>query len=164
MYVSHIYKIIVKPAQSCPTLCDPMSFSPPGFSVLGVLQAGTLEWVASPSSRASAETKDQTWVSCIARRTLYCLSQQGSPKITIMLFLYLVLWESPSTVSFNFKFTLHSSGEWDQCKVFLMMLLFSTDYGLFILFKSAMQKSAMTYHSQRWDSINIIYIFYIIYI
>ena len=35
--------------QSCPTLCSPMDCSPPGSSVLGVLQAGTLEWVASPS-------------------------------------------------------------------------------------------------------------------
>ena len=67
VYVSHIYKITVKPAQSCPALCDPMSCSPPGSSVLGVLQAGTLGWVASRSSRASAEPKDRTWVSCIAR-------------------------------------------------------------------------------------------------
>ena len=32
--------------QSCPTLCDPMDCSLPDFSVHGVLQAGTLEWVA----------------------------------------------------------------------------------------------------------------------
>ena len=32
--------------QSCPTLCDPMDCSPPGFSVHGILQARTLEWVA----------------------------------------------------------------------------------------------------------------------
>ena len=33
--------------QSCPTLCDPMDCSPPGSSVLGILQARVLEWVAS---------------------------------------------------------------------------------------------------------------------
>ena len=32
--------------QSCPTLWDPTDGSPPGFSVPGILQARTLEWVA----------------------------------------------------------------------------------------------------------------------
>ena len=32
--------------QSCPTLCDPIDSSPPGFAVPGILQARTLEWVA----------------------------------------------------------------------------------------------------------------------
>ena len=35
--------------QSCPTLCDPMDYSPPGSSVHGILQARILEWVAMPS-------------------------------------------------------------------------------------------------------------------
>ena len=35
-----------KSLQSCPTLCDPMDGSPPGTPVPGILQAGTLEWVA----------------------------------------------------------------------------------------------------------------------
>ena len=35
-----------KSRQSCPTLCDPIDGSPPGSSVLGILQARTLEWVA----------------------------------------------------------------------------------------------------------------------
>ena len=35
-----------KSLQSCPTLCDPMDCSPPGFSVHGILQARTLEWGA----------------------------------------------------------------------------------------------------------------------
>ena len=33
-------------AQSCPTLSDPMDYSPPGSSVHGSLQAGVLEWGA----------------------------------------------------------------------------------------------------------------------
>ena len=36
-------------AQSCPTLCDPMDYSPPDSSVHGILQARILEWVAIPS-------------------------------------------------------------------------------------------------------------------
>ena len=35
-------------AQSCPTLCDPMNYSPPDSSVHGIFQARILEWVAIP--------------------------------------------------------------------------------------------------------------------
>ena len=35
---------------SCPTLCDPLGYSPSGSSVRGILQARILEWVAMPSS------------------------------------------------------------------------------------------------------------------
>ena len=38
--------------QSCPTLCDPIDGSPPGFAVPGILQATTLEWVAISFSDA----------------------------------------------------------------------------------------------------------------
>ena len=39
-----------KSLQSCPTLCDPMNSSPPGFPVHGILQARILEWVATSIS------------------------------------------------------------------------------------------------------------------
>ena len=35
-----------KSHQSCPTLCDPIDSSPPGFPVPGILRARILEWVA----------------------------------------------------------------------------------------------------------------------
>ena len=35
-----------KSLQLCLTLCNPIDGSPPGSSVLGILQARTLEWVA----------------------------------------------------------------------------------------------------------------------
>ena len=38
-------------AQSCPTLCDPVDYSPPGSSIHGILQARILEWVAIFFSR-----------------------------------------------------------------------------------------------------------------
>ena len=41
-----------KSLQSCPTLCDPIDGSPPGSPVPGILQARTLEWVASSFSNA----------------------------------------------------------------------------------------------------------------
>ena len=37
--------------QSCQTLCNPKDYSPPGFSVEAIHQAGILEWVDMPSSR-----------------------------------------------------------------------------------------------------------------
>ena len=38
--------------QSCPTLCNPIDGSPPGFPVPGILQARAMEWVAVSFSNA----------------------------------------------------------------------------------------------------------------
>ena len=51
-------------AQSCLTLCNPMDYSLPGSSVLGILQARILEWVAMPSSRGSSQSSDWTCIFC----------------------------------------------------------------------------------------------------
>ena len=42
-------KVLV--TQSCPTLCNPRDYSPPGPSVHGILQARILQWAAISSSR-----------------------------------------------------------------------------------------------------------------
>ena len=68
----HHFRVLVC-AQSCPTLCNPMDCSRPGFFVRGISQARTLKWVAIPTPR------DQTrvsCVSCIGRRLLYSLSHR----------------------------------------------------------------------------------------
>ena len=41
-----------KSLQSCPTLRNPIDGNPPGSPIPGILQARTLEWVASSSSNA----------------------------------------------------------------------------------------------------------------
>ena len=46
-----IMEVKVLVAQSCPTRCDPMDYSPPGSSVHGILQARILGWVSIPFSR-----------------------------------------------------------------------------------------------------------------
>ena len=46
------HKVTAKLHQSCPTLGDPIDGSPPGSPVPGILQAGTLEWVAISFSNA----------------------------------------------------------------------------------------------------------------
>ena len=51
----------VKVTQSCPTLCDPLD-----YTVHGVLQARTLEWVAFPFSKGSSQPRNRTQVSHIS--------------------------------------------------------------------------------------------------
>ena len=46
-----------KSLRSCPTLCDPLDGSPPGSSIPGILQARTLEWVASSFTSAYTHAK-----------------------------------------------------------------------------------------------------------
>ena len=50
-------------AQSCPTLCDPMDCSLPGFSVHGIFQAIVLEWIVISFSRGSSRPRDRTRLS-----------------------------------------------------------------------------------------------------
>ena len=62
----HFHFLLVLVAQSCPVLCDPMDYSPPGSSFHGILQARILEWLAILFSRASSWSRDPIWVFCIA--------------------------------------------------------------------------------------------------
>ena len=51
-------KVKAKVAQSSLTLCRPMN-----CTVLGILQARLLEWIAFPFSRGSSQPRDPTQVS-----------------------------------------------------------------------------------------------------
>ena len=51
-FLEGISAAAAKSLQLCPTLCDPIDGSPPGFPVPGTLQARTLEWVAISFSNA----------------------------------------------------------------------------------------------------------------
>ena len=62
-FIFHDSKVKVKVTQSCPTLCDSMS-----YTVHEILQARILEWVPFPFSRGSSQPRDQTQVSHIAGR------------------------------------------------------------------------------------------------
>ena len=55
-------------AQPCPTFCNTMDCSLPGFSIHGIFQARELEWVAISFSRGSSWSRDRTPVSHIAGR------------------------------------------------------------------------------------------------
>ena len=68
------FQRLAKLFESCPTLCNPMDCSPPGFSVHGLLQARILEWVAMPFTRGSSQPRDWTqvsYISSISRHILY---------------------------------------------------------------------------------------------
>ena len=58
IFICYVYKYIYmcvcgQSLRSCTTLCDPMDCSPPGSSLLGILQVRILEWVAMPSFKGS---------------------------------------------------------------------------------------------------------------
>ena len=55
-------------AQLCPTHCDHLDCSLPGFSIHGIFQARVLEWFAISLSRGSSQPRDWTQVSHIAGR------------------------------------------------------------------------------------------------
>ena len=66
---------------SCPTLCNPMDYSPWGFSVHRIL-----EWEVVPFSRGSSQPRYQTGASCIVgrfftiwatREVLHCKTGKG---------------------------------------------------------------------------------------
>ena len=69
-------------AQSCPTLCDPMHYIPPGSSIHGIFQARILEWVAISLSRGlpNPGIKAVSPVSPALQMDFLPLSHLGSPK------------------------------------------------------------------------------------
>ena len=70
------WKVKVKAAQSCPTLCDHMD-----LTVHAILQARIPEWVAFPFSRGSSQSRDQTQVPTLQVDSLPA-KPQGKPKNT----------------------------------------------------------------------------------
>ena len=76
------WKVHSEVAQSYPTLCNPMDYSLPGFSVHGIFQARVLEWVAISFSRGSSWPRYRTQVSCIAGRHFTLWATRSSGKCT----------------------------------------------------------------------------------
>ena len=72
--------------QSCPTLWGSMDCSPSGSSVMEILQARILEWVAMPSSRGSVQPRDWTHISM-------------SPALAGEFFTISATWEAPKECS-----------------------------------------------------------------
>ena len=74
-------------AQLCPTLCNLMDYSLPGFSVHGIFQARIPEWVTISYCRVSSQHREQIRVSgvfCIGRQ-IFTSVPPGKPRIFMLL-------------------------------------------------------------------------------
>ena len=80
--IKHPAAAAAKSLQSCPTLCDPMDSSPPGSPVPGILQAGTLEWVAIAFSNAwKWKVKGKSLSRILLFATLWSATYQAPPSM-----------------------------------------------------------------------------------
>ena len=104
-----------KSLQSCPTLCDPIDGSPPGFPVPGILQARTLEWVAISFSNAWKWKVKVKSLSCVQLLGPHGLQHTGFPVLHHLLEL--------SQTHVHWSWNLKSAPtEWFRAVISLMIL------------------------------------------
>ena len=75
--------VCTKSLQLCPELCNPMDHTPPGFSVLGILQAKILELIAC-SPLGNLPSPSIVFVSLMSyelQADSLLLNHQGNPKL-----------------------------------------------------------------------------------
>ena len=77
-------KVKVLVAQLCPTLCNPMVSSLPGFSVHGILQARILDNLPFPSLGDLPNPRIKLRSPALQADFLYCLSHQGSHQDSVL--------------------------------------------------------------------------------
>ena len=120
-----VWWCVCEVAQSCPTLCDPVDYSPPDSSVHGILQARILEWVAISFSRGSSQPRDRTWVSCIAGRRFILWATREACRCLLS------YWgSSPFLVYWDFKIM---DGCWILSNTFSVSIVLSCNFNLFNL-------------------------------
>ena len=95
-----------KTLQSCPTLCDHIDGSPPGYTVPEILQARTLEWVAISFSNA--------WKWKVKAKSLNCVW----------------LLETPWTAAYSYSNIIWSCKITDQVTSIVMISTGSDTYGI----------------------------------
>ena len=109
-FLSYIaYITVLSRSVFCPTLCDPMDCSLPGFSVHGDPPGKNTGVVAMPCSRGSSQPRDQTQVSRIAGRFFTIWATREAPRyianayldVVVLLFTYLwflALWMATPSI------------------------------------------------------------------
>ena len=80
------WKVKVKVAQLCLTVCDPTD-----YTVHGILQVRILEWVAFSFAKGSSQPGNQTGVSCIAGRFFTSLALREAPYFPIVFTCILII-------------------------------------------------------------------------
>ena len=86
-------------AESCPTLCDHMDYSPKDSSAHAISQVRILEWVAISFSRGSFRPRDQTCVSCIDRQIPYHWATWESSISPILIIILKISGSKPGIIS-----------------------------------------------------------------
>ena len=82
-YLTSVRMCYANSPQSCPTPCNPIDCSSPGFSVHGILQTRKLEWIAIPFSRGPSQSRNWTGISCLLHWQVGSLSL-APPGITLL--------------------------------------------------------------------------------
>ena len=77
----------------CLTPLNPMDCSPLGSSMHGISQAKILEQVAISFSRGTSWSRDQTCISCISRRVLYCWATREDHLYMHIYVIYLCIYQ-----------------------------------------------------------------------
>ena len=86
-------------AESCPTLCDHMDYSPKDSSAHAISQVRILEWIAISFSRGSFQPRDQTCVSCIDRQIPYQWATWESSISPILIIILKISGSKPGIIS-----------------------------------------------------------------
>ena len=147
-------------AQSCLTLCDPMDFSLPGFSVHGILLARILEWVAMPFSKRYP-WQERTPVSCV-----FCLAGRfftteslGKPKVMEFVFKNFLTKKSYALFIMLVNFSKHLRNIVNHAQIFLenrlrgYLIMHYTHWFLTINSKKAIIRNKFIDQSFSWGYI-----------
>ena len=78
LYIYAAATAVAKLLQLCLTLCDPIDGSPAGYPIPGILQARTMEWVATSFSNAWKGKVSEVIQSCPTLSNLMDCNLPGS--------------------------------------------------------------------------------------
>ena len=123
-------------AESCPSVCNPMDYSPLGSSVHGISQARLLEYVAISYSVGSSWPRDQTYI-CIGKWILYLWATREA-----QLFIYLnnILGSQKGGLT-GFKFL----SLWVTVILCLLWSYSAKEFFLFFCFTLSLQQALCIY-------------------
>ena len=101
--------------QSCPTLCNPIDISSPGFPVPGILQARTLEWVAISFSNAGDIRAAAAAAKSLQSCPILCHPLPLPVSRAILGFNHLLFWPLFAPLQ----------PQWPSCSSYILLLLLS---------------------------------------
>ena len=125
----HIYE---SESVSCSVIPDSLQlhgpYSPPGSSVLGILQARILEWVAISFSGGSSRPRDRTCVSCIAGRFFTIWAMREAHIYELLLFSCLVMPDSATPWTAALQASLFITNSWILLRLMSIKLVMPSNH------------------------------------